>query len=147
MEWFNQPILNKSPEVSVPTTASSVSNVSGGVNINSGETHVGGDMTGRDKIVSAGGHIIHAEAGATVNIGSEHSNAPRRSEAARRDDDEHEVESLRRQLAEARENLLLIEERISEYVMGTAVDLQLIQQQRRLKERIAELEQQLAAKT
>ena len=139
-------LINELKELTMPEEPGDSSR-SGGVNINSGKTDVGGDVTGRDKIVSAGGHIIHAGAGATVNIGSEHSNAPRRSQAARRDDDEREAESLRRQLAEAHENLLLIEERISEYVMGAAVDLQLIKQQRRLKERIVELEQQLTART
>jgi hypothetical protein len=125
-----------------PTTPATSSR-SGGVDIHSGQTHVGGDVTGRDKIVSAGGHIIHAGAGATVIIGSEHSNVPRRSQAAQRDGDEREVESLRRQLLELRENLRLIEERQTEFVLGTDVPLQLIKEERRLRDRIVELEQQL----
>jgi hypothetical protein len=54
-----------------------------------------------------------------------------------------EAESLRRQLAEARANLRLIEERASEYVLGTDVPLQLVKERRRLEERIAELEAEL----
>jgi len=54
-----------------------------------------------------------------------------------------EAESLRRQLTEARENLRLIEERRSEYVMSTDVPLQLIKEERRLQERIAKLERRL----
>jgi hypothetical protein len=52
--------------------------------------------------------------------------------------------SLRRQLAEARANLLLIEEREGEYVMGTDVPLQLVKEKRRWQQRITELEVQLA---
>jgi hypothetical protein len=50
---------------------------------------------------------------------------------------------LRHQLAEARENLLLIEERKSEYVQETDIPLQLIKDERRLLERIGQLERQL----
>ena len=48
--------------------------------------------------------------------------------------------SLRRQLAEARENLRLIEEREAAYVLETDVPLQLVKEKRRLQQRIAELE-------
>jgi nucleoside phosphorylase len=51
--------------------------------------------------------------------------------------------SLKRQLAEARANLGLIEERKAEYVESTAVPLNLIKDERRLRERIAELEREL----
>ncbi|HDQ72938.1 MAG TPA: hypothetical protein ENN19_12705 [Chloroflexi bacterium] len=54
-----------------------------------------------------------------------------------------ETTSLRRQLAEARDNLLLIEERISAYVMSTDVPLQLIKERRRLEARMAELVEKL----
>lgn len=54
-----------------------------------------------------------------------------------------ENESLRRQLAEARENLHLIQERKSEFVMSTNVPLDLIKEERRTKRRIEELEQQV----
>jgi hypothetical protein len=54
-----------------------------------------------------------------------------------------QAESLRRQLAEARDNMRLIEERESEYVLGTDVPLQLVKERRRLEERIAELEAEL----
>jgi len=53
--------------------------------------------------------------------------------------------SLRRQLAEARANLRLIEEREAEYVLGTDVPLQLVKEKRRLQERIAGLEARLEA--
>jgi hypothetical protein len=54
-----------------------------------------------------------------------------------------ERESLERQLQSARENLRLIEERKSDYVLETDVPLQLIKEERRLKERIAEWERKL----
>jgi hypothetical protein len=44
-------------------------------------------------------------------------------------------------LAEARENLRLIQERKSQFVMETDIPLQLIKEERRLLERIEELEQ------
>lgn len=59
------------------TEASTSSTMSGGVNVSGGETHIGGDVTGRDKIISAGGHIVHAEAGATVIIHSAEPSVPR----------------------------------------------------------------------
>ena len=54
-----------------------------------------------------------------------------------------ELASLRRQLAEARENLRLIQERKSEFVMGTDIPLQLVKEERQLLERIEELEQRV----
>jgi hypothetical protein len=48
-----------------------------------------------------------------------------------------------RQLAEARENLLLIQERKSQYVEETAIPLDLIKVERRTQKRIAELERQI----
>jgi len=57
---------------------------------------------------------------------------------------ERERASLRSQLENARENLRLIRERKSEYVMETAVPLDLIKQERRLEEQIAGLEGRLA---
>ena len=54
-----------------------------------------------------------------------------------------ELASLRRQLAEARENLRLIQERKSEYVLGTDIPLQLVKEERQLLERIEELEQRV----
>jgi hypothetical protein len=55
-----------------------------------------------------------------------------------------EVESLKRQLKEAQENLALIEERMSEYVLSTDVPLQLIKEERRLESRIRWLERRIA---
>ena len=54
-----------------------------------------------------------------------------------------DLASTQRQLNEARANLKLIQERISEYVLGIDVPLQLIKEERRLLERLAELETKL----
>lgn len=54
------------------------------------------------------------------------------------------VESLQLQLAEAQENLALIEERIAQYVQETDVPLQLIKDQRRLTKWIGRLQRRLA---
>ena len=54
-----------------------------------------------------------------------------------------EKTSLQRQLAEARENLRLIEDRKAEYVLEVDVPLQLIKEERRWRDRIAELEAKL----
>ena len=55
-----------------------------------------------------------------------------------------DLSSLRRQIAEARENLRLIQERKAEFVLSTDVPLQLVKEERRWLDRIAELEQRLA---
>jgi hypothetical protein len=52
--------------------------------------------------------------------------------------------SVQRQLDSARENLRLIEERKAEYVLEVDIPMQLIKEERKLKERIAELEQKLS---
>jgi len=53
------------------------------------------------------------------------------------------LESLQRELAEARENLALILERKAEYVLSVDIPLQLIKEERRWVRRIRELEQQI----
>jgi nucleotide-binding universal stress UspA family protein len=58
-----------------------------------------------------------------------------------------DLSTLRRQLAEARENLRLIQERTAEYVLSTDVPLQLVKEEHRWRDRIAELEQRLAAQS
>jgi hypothetical protein len=45
---------------------SSLSSRSGGADLTADEVTVGGDVVGRDKIMSAGGHIIIAREGATI---------------------------------------------------------------------------------
>jgi hypothetical protein len=55
-----------------------------------------------------------------------------------------DVASLRRQLAEKEENLRLIEERQSQFVMGVDVPLQLEKRERALRKEIAALKAQLA---
>lgn len=115
----------------------SASSVSGGVNIESEQTSIGGDVVGHDKVESAGGHIIHAGAGATVIVGGE-PRTPGAKQPAKGDQ-----ASLRRQLAEAEANLKLIQERKSQYVLEVDVPLQLIKEERRLRDLIAELETRL----
>jgi hypothetical protein len=53
--------------------------------------------------------------------------------------------SLTRQLAASRENLRLIEERMSEFVESTDAPLQLVKSKRQTAARIAELERRLRA--
>lgn len=53
--------------------------------------------------------------------------------------------TFQRQLAELRENLRLIEERKSTFVQETDIPLQLLKDERRLRERIADLEARLAS--
>ena len=55
-----------------------------------------------------------------------------------------EIETLQHQLKEAHENLALIEERMSEYVLSTDVPLQLVKEERRLESRIRWLERRMA---
>jgi tetratricopeptide (TPR) repeat protein len=57
---------------------------------------------------------------------------------------EKDLESLQRQLAEARENLRIIQERKAEFVLSVEIPLQLVKEERSLLDKIAELEQQLA---
>jgi hypothetical protein len=59
--------LDLSPESIQPNN---IANVSGGVNFDADRVDIRGDVIGRDKVESAGGHIIHAAAGATVIIGA-----------------------------------------------------------------------------
>jgi cell division septum initiation protein DivIVA len=54
-----------------------------------------------------------------------------------------ESDFLRSQLKETRDNLRLIEERKAQYVLQVDVPLQLIKEERRLRDRIAELERKL----
>ena len=58
---------------------------------------------------------------------------------------EKELQSLQYQLAEARENLRLLEERKAEYVLEVDIPLQLNKEEQRLKRQIAELEKKLSS--
>jgi hypothetical protein len=51
---------------------------------------------------------------------------------------------LRRQIANIEENLLLIEERRSEYIIGTDVPMQLVKEERQAREKLVELQAKLA---
>ncbi len=104
----------------------------------SGRLNIGGDVVQRDKLESAGGHVIHAGQGATVividgNVTLPPSNSNRQ-----------ETMSLQQQLADARECLRLIEERKAQYVQEVDIPLQLVKEERRLKERVAVLEKELS---
>ena len=56
-----------------------------------------------------------------------------------------ELEGLQRLLAEAKENLQLIDERIAYYVLSTEVPLQLIKEQRGWQKKVRKLERQIRA--
>jgi hypothetical protein len=55
----------------------------------------------------------------------------------------NEIESLQHQLREARENLALIEERMSEYVLRTDIPLELVKERRWLENRVGWLERRI----
>ena len=55
-----------------------------------------------------------------------------------------DVESLRRQLSEAQDNLRLIEERMAQYVLAVDVPLQLVKGKERLEARMADLQERIA---
>ncbi len=97
---------------------------------------------GRDKIESAGRHIIHTGPNSTaIVLEGKPVNTPPLTST------EQDVQSLQQQLADARENLRLIEERKAQYVQEVEIPLQLIKDERRLKEQIAELEGKLSAQS
>lgn len=54
-----------------------------------------------------------------------------------------ELESLQHQLTQAQENMRLIQERKSEYVLSTDIPIQLIKEEKRLQERINNLKKQI----
>lgn len=64
--------------------------------------------------------------------------------AAKASADPAELAALKRQLANSQESLRLIEERKAEYVLEVDVPLQLVREERRLRERIADLERRIA---
>jgi ketosteroid isomerase-like protein len=55
-----------------------------------------------------------------------------------------DIDSLRRQIDNLRKSLRLVEERMSEYVLPTDVPLHLVGQEREIKEKLADLEAELA---
>lgn len=59
---------DQDPENLAQQNTREVINQSGGIGLKANDVAVGQDMTGRDKVVSVGGHIIHAEPGSTVII-------------------------------------------------------------------------------
>lgn len=66
------------------------------------------------------------------------------SQSTSSDRSQAEIESLRRQLAEEEQNLRLIEERKSQYVMDVEVPLQVVKQEQAQRNKIAALRARLA---
>jgi hypothetical protein len=123
------------------TDSGTQSRRSGGVDLNTqGDLHLAGDMIGGNKNESAGGHIVHAATGATVIVNER----PQDDFIEDKSQQEAELDSLHRQLAAARENLHMIEEREAEFVVLTDIPLQLIKEERRLRSRIVKLEKSIA---
>jgi hypothetical protein len=63
-----RPVVSSTIEPPSGAKGGAVSSRSGGADIAADDVTVGGDVVGRDKIMSAGGHIIIAREGATVII-------------------------------------------------------------------------------
>lgn len=61
--------------------------------------------------------------------------------------DADQLATWRRMLSNYHENLLLIEERMSEYVEFTTITLQLVKAKRHIEDNIADLEQKLGVGT
>jgi len=103
------------------------------------QINVDGDYVDRRATVIVGdGNVVgHRSSSRVIKTGSSVSDGGAESRAA------GDVASLRRQLAEARANLRLIEERTAEYVLSTDVPLQLVKEKRRLQQRIADPEARL----
>ena len=99
---------------------------SGGIDINAQNVTIYGDVTGRDKTSAADKEAAGPHKQPSAPLSGE------------------EAASLQRQLREARENLRLIEERKAEFVLETDVPLQIVKEERRLTERITELERKLS---
>jgi len=101
----------------------------------------------RATIVDGLNQLAQAHVGTSFNALCQPAAAPGGGVSSPRRDEkqeERELASLRRQLQEARENLSLIRERKSQFVMDTGVPLDLIKRERRLEEQIAGLEARLA---
>jgi hypothetical protein len=98
----------------------------------------GGDFVGRDRVADVG------QIGREANGSLAHRSGEVSGPSYPRERPEREMTSLRTQLEAARDNLSLIRERKSQYVMWADVPLQLVKAERELKQRIADLEAQLA---
>ena len=76
-KWISQAgakrdlLLSGSDSLVPASLTDNTDNTSGGINLNNDTTNIAGDVVGRDKIESAGGHIIHAGSGATVIINAQ----------------------------------------------------------------------------
>ena len=84
------------------------------------------------------GDATFDQRGSTFNAGGAGQSEPERGNS-RAD----ERASLQRQIASTEENLLLIEERKSEFVLGTDVPMQLLKEERQLRAKLAELKRRL----
>ena len=104
------------------------------------QVNVAGNYVDRRSTVIVGdGNVVGDRSSSHVVKGR--SPAPERAPGSEWEDD---VASLRRQLAKARANLRLIEERESSYVLSTDVPLQLVKEKQRLQRAIADLEARVA---
>jgi hypothetical protein len=123
-----------------PGTAQALHIETGGGAVILGDvTTGGGDFVGRDRLSGVGqpGQGVH---GPQPDVTGEVS-SPRQARQRR----ERQIASLHTQLEAARDNLLLIHERKSQYVMETDIPLDLIRRERQLEGQIADLEAQLSA--
>jgi hypothetical protein len=103
------------------------------------QVNVAGDYVDRRSTVVVGdGNVVGDHSSSHVVKGR-----PPAADRATEDWDNDDDVSLRRQLAEARANLRLIEERESSHVLSTDVPLELVKEKRRLQQRIADLEARL----
>ena len=113
------------------------------VNVFVGGTSYHAEVHGSGAVAQGAGAVAAGAGGVAVG-GDVQGAGGKKQEARGKGQEADDIASLRRQLEEALENLRLIEERKSQYVMAVDVPLQFVKEERRLRERIAELERQLA---
>jgi len=134
------PIVHASEEDTVTGAAQFLHIHTGGGAVVIGDvTTEGGDFVGRDRPTDAGpvdGRARDAQTTAPGQAGDDLRRARKRQE--------REIASLRTQLEAARDNLLLIRERKSQYVAETDIPLGLIKSERQLEEQITDLEAELS---
>ena len=109
------------------------------VNVFVGGTSYHAEVHGSGAVAQGPGAAAAGAGGVAVG-GDVQEAGGEKQEARGKRQEADDIASLRRQLEEALENLRLIEERKSQYVMAVDVPLQLVKEERRLRERIAELE-------
>jgi outer membrane protein assembly factor BamB len=113
------------------------------VNVFVGGTSYHAEMHGSGAVAQGAGAVAAGAGGVAVG-GDVQEAGDKKQEARGKGREAGDAASLRRQLEEARENLRLMEERKSQYVMAVDIPLQLVKEERRLRERIAELERHVS---